>query len=206
MEPQSAISPIGCDLIGQGITAFPYLRGHYHRDILHDIWCLIELDKDWQTLFWQRRYEETPVPLIGDLVDWIQFVEHPVDRKSFLIMLTNDTREIAGLVWFYNMSDLMAHGSIWMAKKFRGKHTREAIALGLEYAFKGRNWQSVWAGTPYAIARNLLIRCGFQLRNIVDELYGRPVYLLSCKESDYDRIGRRRRCEDTAKSLGYSAS
>jgi hypothetical protein len=185
---------------------FPYLRGHYHRDILHDLWVLIELDNDWERLFWNRRYDTTPVKLKGDLVDWIQFVEHPVDRKSFLIALTNDTHEIAGLVWFYNMTDELAHGSIWMARKFRGLYTREAVNIGLEYSFYARGWKTVWAGTPWPVARNLLLRCGFKLKNEIDELYGKRLYLLSCKEEDYGRGNRRGFTNNTPKSIGQSAS
>lgn len=194
-------------LVGEHLTLFPYLRGHYHRDILHDVWTLIELDNAWDNLFWNREYDVTPVALRGDLTDWISYVEHPVDRKSFLIALTNDTHEIAGLIWFYNMKDESAQGSIWMARKFNGAYTREAVLLGLEYGFRARKWQTVWAGTPWPVARNLLLRCGFKLKNEIDELYGKRLYLMSCKEADYARrIRREQQSKYSQQSLGHSAS
>src|SRR5690349_10415901 len=170
-------------------TVWPYLRGHFDRDFLYSLWTLIEAENDWPSILWEHQESDTPISQHGDLVDWIHYMESLLDPKALLIVQDNLSGRIAGLIWFHRQKAESAHGAIWMSKKYRGQRiVREAVALGLEYAFYARNWKQVFAITPWPIARNLLKRCGFsQLAAVPDMFAGGTVYLMGMKECDYGR-------------------
>lgn len=192
MEQQSATSLIGCDYkyAGSYCSVFPYVRGHFSRDFLYRLWCLIEAEGDWPSIMWDRPASDTPIDQLGDLVDWIHSIENLLDPKALLLVQDGLTKEIAGLIWYYRQKEDSAHGVVWISKKYRGTHlSRDAIRMALEYAFYARHWKTVYGVTPWAIARNLLRRCGFTELAKIPEYYGKDVYLMRIKEEDY---GQRR--------------
>lgn len=196
---QQATSHIGFDrqytLQGEHVTLWPYVRGHYPRSFLFDVWALIEKAGDWGRFFWDTTGLDTPVPTKGDIVDWVTFVETPVDQKAILVVQAVQGGEICGLVWFNRIQSDCAFGSIWMRPEYRGlAHSREAINVGLEYAFYLRGWKEVFAMTPFPLARNLVKRCGFKDVALLPNVYrigGEPtkVHVLGIKEADYGRRG-----------------
>ena len=184
---QLATSPTGSDYRHEGkfCSVWPYLRGHFERDFLYKLWCIIEAEQDWKSLLWEMPPSDTPIDQRGDLIEWIHYMESILDPKSLLMVQDNQSKEIAGLIWFNRQKPDSAHGAIWMSKKYRGGYTREAVKLGLEYAFYARGWQTIYAITPWAVARNLLRKCGWTQLAKVPELYGRDVYMMAIKEQNY---------------------
>lgn len=187
--PQLDTSRTGYRHEGLICSVWPYLRGHFGRDFLYHLWCLIEAEKDWPSIFWEYKPSDTPISQHGDVVEWVHYMESLLDPKSLLIVQDNLSGQIAGLIWFNRQKPESAFGSIWISKKFRGQQLpREAVRLGLEYAFYARGWKQVFAITPWPIARNLLKRCGWSELAAVPEMFSRAtVYLMSIKESDYGR-------------------
>lgn len=175
------------ELEGKLCRVWPYLRGHFSRDFLYRLWLLIEAEGDWPYLFWDSDKSDTPVEMRGDLVEWIHFMETMLDPKTLLLVQSTETQEIAGMIWFNKQKKTSAFGSIWISKKYRGALTREAISLGLEFGFYMKRWSTIYAITPWTIARNLLLHCGFKevakLRDLVDQ----EAYLMCLKEEDYGR-------------------
>jgi len=154
------------------------------------MWSLIEAENDWPSIMWEYEPSDTPISQHGDLVEWIHYMENPFDQKALMLVQDNHSKRVCGLIWFNKMKADSAHGSIWMSKEVRGlPHVREAVKLGLEYAFYARGWKTVYAITPWAIARNLLRRCDFKELATIPEVYGRTTYLMAIKEHDY---GQRR--------------
>lgn len=178
---------------GEHVVIWPYVRGYFPRTTLFDLWHLIEEAGDWQPFFWNETvYPNTPVSQMGDPTDWLSFIEDHRDPKAVLIVQAKSNNEIAGLIWFNHQEPTRAFGSIWMRPKYRGIASREAVNLGLEYAFYARGWQEIWATTPFPVARNLIVKCGFR------EIAWIPgfatvgqnpasIYILRIKESEYGR-------------------
>jgi RimJ/RimL family protein N-acetyltransferase len=196
MEPQSDISPTGSEYrhVGEYCSVWPYVRGHFSRDFLYRLWTLIEAEHDWPSILWEYEPSTTPIDQHGDLVEWIYYMQSLLDPKALLMVQDQLSKEIAGLIWFYRQKEDSAHASIWISKRYRGTAlTRDAVSMGLEYAFYARHWKTVYAVTPWAIARNLLKRCGFSQLASVPEYFGRDVHLMAIKEKDY---GRKRRTEN----------
>ncbi len=188
MEPQSATYPTGYKYAGNYCSVFPYVRGHFSRDFLYRLWCLIEAEGDWPSLLWEYEPSDTPIDQHGDLTEWIHFTESYLNPKALLLVQDAISKEIAGLIWFSKQNENSAHGSIWISKLYRGTPlSRESVALGLEYAFYARGWKTIFAVTPWAIARNLLRRCGFSILAKVPQFYVKDVYLMGIEEKDYGR-------------------
>jgi len=173
---------------------WPYARGYFSRDFLYRLWTLIEAENDWSSILWEYEPSETPIDQHGDLVEWIYWMQNLLDPKSLLMVQDGISKEIAGLIWFNRQKADSAYGAIWISKRYRGTPvSREAVSMGLEYAFYARGWKTVYAVTPWAIARNLLRRCGFSQLAKVPEYFGIDVYLMAIKEKDY---GRKERTEN----------
>jgi len=155
-----------------------------------ELWAVMEQANAWPFLFWdQTEYEKTPVPICGDPADFVKFMAD----KQFLIFQSRETGEIAGCIWFDKIKKgQSAFGSIWMLPKFRGQPSREAVRIGMEYGFYAMGWPTIWALTPWPIARNLIKHCGFEDVVVIPGLYvvgDRPadVYLLKAEETNYGR-------------------
>lgn len=193
MGSQLATSLTGYSYVDNHVSMFPYVRGHFDRDFLYRLWTLIEAENDWPAIMWDYKESDTPISQHGDLVEWIHYMESPFDPKALMLVQDNDTKRICGLIWFNKIKADSAHGSIWMSREARGQpHVREAVNLGLEYAFYARGWKAVYALTPWAVAKNLLRRCAFTEVAVIPDVFGPKVYLMAIKESDY---GQRRRVD-----------
>lgn len=172
---------------GKFCCVYPYARGYFDRDFIYKLWCLIEAEHDWPSIMWESEPSDTPIDQRGDLIEWVHYMESFLDPKALLMVQDNRSKEIAGLIWFNRQRSVSAHGAIWISKAYRGLFSREAIQLGLEYAFYARHWQTVYAVTPWPVARNLLLKCGWRELAKVPELYGRDVYMMAIKENEYGR-------------------
>lgn len=187
MEAIQDTSHSGFDYRHEGLvcSVWPYVRGHFGRGFLYHLWSLVEAEKDWHSIMWETPESNTPISQKGDLVSFVHYMESFLDPKSILIVQDNHTREIAGFIWFNRQKPDSAYGSIWISKKYRGHVSREAVKLGMEYAFHARGWKSLFAVTPWPVARNLLVKCGWRELAKLPEMYNIDVYMLAVKESDH---------------------
>ena len=183
------------EIDSEHLKCWPYVRGHYQRDTLYQIWSLIEQAGDWDKIFWENQPGDTPISIKGDLTAWVQFVEDPIDKKILLIMVSRSDNQIAGIVWFNHVKNNEAYGCIWMRPEYRGAASREAVHLGLEHAFYAMGWTKVWAATPWPRARNLIKKSGFSdvvtlpgMHKVGDKPGN--VFILAVEEQDYGQIKR----------------
>lgn len=177
------------------MTVVPYVRGYYDRDFLYKLWCLIEAEGDWPRIFWNDPYDrDRPVERYGDLTDWVGFWE--LGNKSWLLVLANDTREIAGLLWFDRQTETNAYGNIWMARKYRGGgYARDTVQLGTEYGLYFRGWKEILTVSPWYMARNLVRRCGWKPLGELSGVYtvcgeAATVYFSKITLEDYEQWER----------------
>lgn len=166
-------------------SVWPYGRGYFGRAFLYHIWTLVEAENDWDSILWDALESTTPISQKGDLVGFINYMENVFDPKSMLIIQDNASREIAGFIWFNRQKPESAFGSIWVSKKYRGHVSREAVKLGMNYAFNDRGWKTLYAVTPWPVARNLLTRCGWKLLAKLPEVYKIDVYYLMSKKESF---------------------
>jgi len=176
------------------VSCWPYARGYYHRSFVLDLWYLIEQTGDWASFLWDAELnaEGTPVSTFADPLAWMNYFYSLEDPKWWLIHQSRSTGEICGLSWFDCVHLNHAYVNIYVMPKYRGSiHTREIAYLTLEYAFYVKGWEYVLAMTPWAVVRNLAIRCGFEVVNRVPPFFTHlgkplPIYLLSCPKARWE--------------------
>lgn len=174
---------------GGALRLWPYLRGYMPRDTLGQLWAAVEAAGDWGRLFWWREEEgQTPFPTQGDLVDFMEFFTDPEDPK--ILLIGEAMNSLVGACWFYlRQPDGSCEGGTWIAPEWRGVFSREMVNRSLAFIQEVHDIRSVNATTPWPDARNLCLKCGFQLLQSIKQADGRVLYQLR-KELTH---GQRRR-------------
>jgi len=147
-------------LVGTRIRLWPYVRGVYGRDTLYRLWCVIEEAQAGPLLFWASQDQPE---IHSDLVAFVKFFDDPT---RLLQVVTNiDSTEIIGCIWFDEIVPrYRAFGSMFIVPKFQGgTYSREAMDMGLRYAFEILELKQVWGATPWLPARRLCLRSGFEV-------------------------------------------
>jgi RimJ/RimL family protein N-acetyltransferase len=163
------------------IVVVHYSRGYYKRHTLAYLWEVIEESGDWDKIFWEERDEETtPISTKGDLVEWITYMNNPVNPTVLLIGTVNN--EVAALSWFNDIKKDSAHGNIWIRPAYRGPYSREFVRKCMNYVFNVYGWEIVYGATPHAISQNLMLKshCGWKKQAKI-----RNVYWFTCEKKDY---------------------
>src|SRR5881296_2120366 len=179
-------------LTGTLVRVWPYQRGTYVRDAIYGLWRMVENSQAGHRLFWGS---QEPEAIHGDLTAFCEFFD-PIRNPGRLLLIVQaiETNAVAGFIWFDDLiPSFRAFGSIFMLPQFRGAPSREAVHLGLRYAFEVQDWQSVWAATPWGEAAKLLADSGFSCVALLPELAlvkGEPktvsIYRIT-KESSHGR-------------------
>ena len=163
--PQSTASAIAepydlSRLQGKLVTLTPYVHGYSSRDMLYQLWVLIEQEKVWNLIFYDTQESETPVPTRGDLGTFAVYMATP--GRLPLIVQDNKSGEISGLMWYDSIiPKFRAQGSYWMRRRFWGHRTREAALIALDYGFHYLNLKTVWAFTPWLTSVKTTNSLGF---------------------------------------------
>jgi RimJ/RimL family protein N-acetyltransferase len=160
------------------LNIVPYLRGHLSRDILGRLWQMIEEAGDWGKIFANDKTQDTPVSTVGDLVDWIHYIENPHQPTILLIGIADN--EIVGFMWFKKFQRGQECG-IWVKPSFRGLHSRTLVNKCLDFMFTKHDVPVIYGVTTHAVARNLAKKCGFVDEAKIDNMY----YLTVTKEQFY---------------------
>ena len=162
-------------MVGEHVSLYAYSRGWAARDLPYQLWRMIEDANDWSQLIWEDDVKDTRVSKFGDLTHWMAFMED----KMWLLIVDNATQVICGLGWFSDRRGSTALSSIWMAPQWRGKpHSREAIKLGIEFGYQELNLTTIQSITPWPIARNLCVKCGYRVIAFIPKHFGHDVWFL----------------------------
>ena len=169
------------------IRLWPYIRGNVPRGTSLALWQMIEAEGGMERLF----YGQVPTPsaysTIGDPAEFLALLHKP-NTLPFLVQ-DQKTEAMVGLWWFDDVvPGFRASANIWMSRKSWGKPAREATRTAVEYGFNKLGFVSVWGFTPWPIAKEHAVACGFK------EITTLPGYVcLDGRERDVFVL---RRCRD----------
>lgn len=155
-------------LNGKLCRLFPYVRGHYGRNVLYNLWSLMEEDGGSEMTFHgMPEGNHLPITIKGDLTDFVRYMSDPA---RILLMVQTKDEELAGFIWFDDYVPMFkASCNIFIAKKFRGEMVDEASWIALSYMFDFYHVEAIWAVTPWSSASNHALSLGFEMISVLPE-------------------------------------
>lgn len=157
------------------ISLWAYSRGEAARDLPYLLWKMVEEAGDWHKIIPQNINDDsTRIELHGDLIHWMEWLRD----KAIVIIAHNETGDICGFGWYSDQIGGTALTSIWIAPRWRGLITREAVFAGIKFGYEMLGLKTLQTITPWPIARNLAKKCGFKEVAFIPKHFGPDMWLL----------------------------
>ena len=139
-------------LEGTGCSIYNYNRDEFKKDILVDLWKLMEEDGDSDKALWP--FEKH---------DLVQFIQYLSDTHNVLFVVYNkECTDYVGFTWFNEIvPNFKAHTALYIRKKYRKTLTDEASTLSMDFMFNHFSLTELWSHTPWENAHKLALRLGF---------------------------------------------
>jgi RimJ/RimL family protein N-acetyltransferase len=138
-------------LEGTNCCIHSYNQKESKKDILYDLWKIMELDGDTDKALWTFEHK--------DLAQFIQYITDP--HIVLFIVYTKDYSEYVGFTWFSDIvPNFKAHSAIYICKKYRKILTDEVSKLSIDFIFSYFNLKELWQHTPWENAHKLSLRLG----------------------------------------------
>ena len=147
-------------LEGPHVTLTPYDRGFYRRDLVYQLWALMEKEQAIDWVFYETPLQDEAKHAHGDMVHFINYFDDPC--KIILVVQHNESQEIAGLCWFDIQCDrFRALANWWIRRKFWGKPAREAGVIACDYIFHNLKIPHIWGYSPWLTSAKSGMSFGF---------------------------------------------
>jgi hypothetical protein len=149
-------------LTGQHVRLWPYVRGAWPRETPYRLWQMVEGEQAGERLFWVESAGGLRGQTVGDLHDFVGFLG--AERR--LVLMAESTAhpgDLAGLFWFDDITvGHKASAGVCYRRRYWGAPAREASHLALGYGFAAWGLASIWAYTPFRIAKRHAEACGMR--------------------------------------------
>ena len=135
-------------LNGRYCRIWPYLRGHYPRSLLGELWQLVESEGASRDIFYGSRAEPktTPIDTCGDLTDFVEYFR--ANRPLYLVADNED--RVVGFFWLDEMvQGQRATISLFFRKDSRGRLAFEAGRIFRDYCISFLGFKEIWGVTPW---------------------------------------------------------
>ena len=149
-------------LKGDLVNIWPFVHGHFARDLPYQIWSAMEKEDAIKLVFYENKQQTTPVSTNADLAYFTKFFSDP--DKILLLVTSTDGEDLAGLIWFDNVIPYYrANCSYWFKRKYWGNPVREACYRGMDYCFNFLGFQALWGFTPWRTSLKTTNSLGWSL-------------------------------------------
>ena len=208
LDESNIAVPPGFDeniLTGKLVKMWPWARGFYKRDMLYDLWQIMEAEGMTDTIFYSATIKaDVPVSTHMDLIEFVNYFG--TSGRLLLIPQHIESGEIIGFSWYENtLLGEYGQGNMFYRKKFWGDAALEASQLALRYGFEVFRFKKVWGHSPWLASVKHRAKLGFKEQAAIPEAVidrqgkSRTLYVGVCTREDfYNGMAR----SDSSASVG----